>query len=157
MKKTKLEVSRDYNSASGAALSPGDDQEMWTDTWIYIIQVFMVSFDIISYHIIREGFRWWENLSPGVWHITSLCYSFLAACHTYFEPSGPADSHSTTQDFGSNFYFELLECIALKAWIYQNTRIESCYELFPVIESMENLDFRLFQGSNEICCKSSEA
>ena len=55
MKKTKLEVSRDYNSASGTALSPGDDHEMCSRHWnIYHSSFFLVSFNIISYHIIRE-------------------------------------------------------------------------------------------------------
>ena len=127
---------------------PGTIKRCVADTWIYIIQVFLVSFDIISYHIIREGFRWWENLSPGVWHITSLHYSFLAACHTYFEPSGlDLLIHIVPPKILIQlFYFELLGCIALKAWAYQH--YQSCNELFPVIESMGNLDSRLSQGSN---------
>ena len=49
MKKTKLEVSRDYNSASGAALSPGDDQEMCSRH----LNIYHSSFSgIIWYHLI---------------------------------------------------------------------------------------------------------
>ena len=134
---------------------PGTIKRCEADTWIYIIQVFLVSFDIISYHIIREGFRRWENLSPGVLLIKSFRFQVITACHTCFEPSGPADSCIVPPNILIQlFYVELLGCIALKAWAYQH--YQSCNELFPVIESMGNLDSRLSQGSNGIFCKSSE-
>ena len=49
IKKTKLEVPHDYNSASGAALSPGDDQEMCSRH----LNIYHSSFSgIIWYHLI---------------------------------------------------------------------------------------------------------
>ena len=51
IKKTMLKVPHDYNSASGAALSPGDDQEMWS-RHLNINHSSFFWYHVISSHII---------------------------------------------------------------------------------------------------------